>query len=50
MSNDSAMTDWYMYADETGDLHMTGSQGSSAYLGFGTCVFEGDHGGALWRG
>jgi len=44
------VAEFYMYADETGDLDMTGSPGSSAYFGFGTAVFEGDHGRALWDG
>ncbi|MFF0729269.1 DUF3800 domain-containing protein [Streptomyces sp. NPDC004134] len=44
------MAEIYMYADETGDLDMTGSKGASAYFGFGTAVFEGDHGHALWEG
>ncbi|EDY62050.2 conserved hypothetical protein [Streptomyces pristinaespiralis ATCC 25486] len=40
----------YMYADETGDLDMSGSPGASRYFGFGTAVFEGDHGHSLWEG
>ena len=44
------MNDIYVYADETGDLDMTGSEGSSRYFGFGTAVFRGDHGPALWQG
>lgn len=39
-----------MYADETGDLDMSGSAGSSAYFGFGTAVFPDDHGHQLWQG
>ncbi|MDQ1747275.1 MAG: hypothetical protein QOD07_1538 [Frankiaceae bacterium] len=39
-----------MYADETGDLDMTGSPGSSSYFGFGTAVFEGLHGECLMEG
>lgn len=39
-----------MYADETGDLDMTGSVGTSRYFGFGTAVFNGDHGRELWQG
>ncbi len=44
------MADVYMYADETGDLHMNGSSGSSRYFGFGTAVFEGRHGRQLMEG
>lgn len=39
-----------MYADETGDLDMTGLPGTSRYFGFGTAVFEGDHGRELMQG
>ncbi len=39
-----------MYADETGDLDLSGSPGASDYFGFGTAVFVGDHGAALWEG
>jgi hypothetical protein len=39
-----------MYADETGDLDMTGARGSSTYFGFGTAVYSGEHGHALWQG
>ncbi|MEV5704687.1 hypothetical protein [Actinoallomurus sp. NPDC052274] len=41
------MSEVYMYADETGDLDMTGSIGTSRYFGFETAVFHGDHGPAL---
>ncbi|MGY0485966.1 DUF3800 domain-containing protein [Streptomyces sp. WG-D5] len=44
------MAEIYVYADETGDLDMSGSRGASAYFGFGTAVFEGDHGHCLWQG
>ncbi|WP_234435680.1 DUF3800 domain-containing protein [Streptomyces sp. NRRL F-2747] len=44
------MAEIYMYADETGDLDMSGSPGASRYFGFGTAVFVGDHGHALWEG
>ena len=44
------MADLYIYADETGDLDMSGSPGSSTYFGFGTAVFVGNHGNALWQG
>ncbi len=40
----------YIYADETGDLDTSGSAGTSTYFGFGTSVFVGDHGHALWQG
>jgi Protein of unknown function (DUF3800) len=39
-----------MYADETGDLDMTGSAGSSDYFGFGTAMFKGAHGAQIWDG
>lgn len=39
-----------MYADETGDLDMTGSPGASTYFGFGTAVFADRHGDELWQG
>lgn len=39
-----------MYADETGDLDMSGASGASRYFGFGTATFTGDHGHALWEG
>lgn len=39
-----------MYADETGDLDMSGSAASSRYFGFGTAVFARDHGTELWEG
>lgn len=39
-----------MYADETGDLDLSGSPGSSRYFGFGTAVFPGEHGSELWDG
>jgi hypothetical protein len=44
------VADIYMYADETGDLDMSGKKGASTYFGFGTAVFYGDHGHALWEG
>lgn len=44
------MADIYMYADETGDLDMSGSPGSSTYFGFGTAVFTDNHGDRLWEG
>jgi hypothetical protein len=39
-----------MYADETGDLELTGAPGASDYFGFGTALYRGDHGEALWQG
>jgi len=39
-----------MYADETGDLDMTGASGTSRYFGFGTAVFVDSHGQELWDG
>jgi hypothetical protein len=44
------VSDVYMYADETGDLDMTGAAGASRYFGFGTAVFPDDHGRYLWEG
>lgn len=44
------MAEIYMYADETGDLDMSGSTGSSEWFGFGTAVFRGNHGNELWQG
>jgi hypothetical protein len=44
------MTEVYMYADETGDLDMSGSPGASTYFGFGTAVFDHEHGAELWQG
>ncbi|MFD3525037.1 DUF3800 domain-containing protein [Streptomyces sp. NPDC058653] len=44
------MAEIYVYADETGDLDMSGSVGASTYFGFGTAVFKGDHGHRLWEG
>lgn len=44
------MGDVYLYADETGDLDMSGSLGASRFFGFGTAVFVGGHGRQLWDG
>jgi hypothetical protein len=44
------MTDVFIYADETGDLDMTGARGTSTYFGFGTAVLLDDHGHQLWQG
>ncbi len=42
-----------MYADETGNLDYdvsAGKQGASTYFGFGTAVFDREHGKELWDG
>src|SRR5690606_34063444 len=46
------VTDVYLYADETGNLDYAGAgkQGASAYFGFGTAVYTGDHGAQLMEG
>lgn len=44
------MAEVFGYADETGDLDMSGSTGSSRYFGFGTAVFPDGHGRQLWEG
>lgn len=46
------MVDVYLYADETGNLDYDGEgkAGASAYFGFGTAVFDRDHGSELWEG
>lgn len=44
------MADVYLYADETGDLDLTGTVGSSNYFGIGTATFNGDHRDAVWDG
>lgn len=44
------MADIFIYADETGDLDMSGSPASSNYFGFGTAVFRDGHGDELWEG
>lgn len=44
------MADIFIYADETGDLDMSGTPGSSNYFGFGTAVFRDGHGDELWEG
>jgi hypothetical protein len=46
------LTDVYLYADETGNLDYAGAgkRGASAYFGFGTAVFYGDHGAELMEG
>lgn len=42
----------YLYADETGNLDYDGAnkRGATAYFGFGTAVFTGDHGHQLMQG
>lgn len=46
------MADVFVYADETGnfDYDAAGKEGATAYFGFGTAIFEGDHSDALWMG
>ncbi|MGH3493248.1 MAG: DUF3800 domain-containing protein [Sciscionella sp.] len=44
------MSEVYVYADETGDLDLSGSPKSSTYFGFGTAVFTREHGTELWDG
>jgi len=44
------VADVYLYADESGDLDLLGTPGSSAFFGFGTATFEGEHGERLWEG
>lgn len=44
------MTDVFLYADETGDLDMSGSPGTSTYFGFGTATFADGHGAEVWEG
>ena len=48
-----SVADVYLYADESGNLDYdaphTNSQ-ESPYFGFGTAVFEGEHGSELWDG
>ena len=39
-----------MYADETGNLDLSGGPGASAYFGIGTATFTGDHSHAIWEG
>jgi hypothetical protein len=44
------MADVYLFADETGNLDLSGGPGASAYFGFGTAVFGQDHGECLMDG
>lgn len=47
------MADIYIYADETGTLDFDGASkpgGGSPYFGFGTAVFDAQHGEHLWSG
>lgn len=46
------MADVFVYADETGNLdyEIDGKVGATPYFGFGTAMFRGAHGNALWEG
>ncbi|MEJ9078199.1 hypothetical protein WKY82_07240 [Gordonia malaquae] len=46
------MANIYMYADETGNLDYAGAKNAraGAYFGFGTAVFDSDHGAELFGG
>jgi hypothetical protein len=44
------MANVFVYADETGDLDMSGAPGTSRYFGFGTAVLPDAHGELLWQG
>ena len=44
------MTDFYIYADETGDLDFSGNPDAAPYFGVGTATFAGPHGSALAEG
>jgi hypothetical protein len=46
------VTDIYLYADETGNLDYDAASkdGASLYFGFGTALFDRDHGEELWQG
>lgn len=46
------MADIYLYVDETGNLDYEGAskRGASAYFGFGTAAYRGDHGSELMEG
>lgn len=48
----ASVADIYLYADETGNLDYDadGKKGATDYFGFGTAVYEGDHGDALMEG
>lgn len=45
-----SMADVFIYADETGDLDMSGRVGTSSYFGFGTAILPDGHGDVLWEG
>ena len=52
LTNVFGVADIFMYADETGNLDYEGvpdarGGGASTYFGFGTAVFQHDHGGHL---
>lgn len=44
------MAEVFLYADETGDLDLASSPGTSTFFGFGTAAFVGDYGDRLWEG
>ena len=45
------MADIYVYADETGNFdYAVHKGGASEYFGFGTAVFDREHGDEIWRG
>lgn len=46
------MADVFLYADETGNLdyNATATSGGSLFFGFGSAVFDRDHGSELWNG
>lgn len=45
----SLMRDVFMYVDETGDLGLTGANGSSHYFGIGSASFAGPHAEPIWQ-
>lgn len=45
------MADIFLYADETGNLdYNVAGNGATQHFGFGTAVFDRDHGAELWSG
>lgn len=44
------MADVFVYADETGNLDLSGGAGASRCFGIGTATWVGDHGRQLWEG
>ena len=52
MKKGRAVADIFLYADESGNLDYTATVGSggSLYFGFGSAVFDRDHGSELWGG